>query len=203
MRGPHRTGLICWALAATLMAAGCSGDQIPVPGRAGATKSVATLRAERRAYDGAPPTIPHASFGMRCNACHNATGQSVAGVGFAPASPHVDTERAGGTTRCRQCHVFATTDRLFVVSRFQGVNQDPLLSGGRATPGAPPTIPHRILMRENCTACHDGPGAREEIRTSHPDRWRCRQCHVPVTVGNGFEHAVGAVTSDSNEGLEQ
>ena len=188
MRGAHRTRLTFAALAAALTTvAGCGRDQVPVPGHEGAVKSVASVRAERRAYDGAPPTIPHGAFGMRCEACHNAAGQSVAGVGFAPASPHVDTERAGGTARCRQCHVFATTDDVFVVTRFEGLEQDQTLSGGRATPGAPPTIPHRVLMRENCVACHDGPGAREEIRTSHPERWRCQQCHVPVTSVGTFE----------------
>jgi hypothetical protein len=46
-------------------------------------------------------------------------------------------------------------------------------------------------MRENCIACHDGPGAREEVRTNHPERWRCRQCHLPVTTRDGFESALG------------
>ena len=59
-----------------------------------------------------------------------------------------------------------------------------LSAGDRASGGAPPRIPHRILMRENCGSCHDGPAAREEIRTSHPERTRCRQCHVPV-AGTG------------------
>ena len=188
---------------AVLSAAACGGGQVPVPGMEGAAKSPADVRAERRAYDGAPPTIPHASFGMRCEACHDAAGQAVADVGFAPASPHAGTERAGGTTRCRQCHVFATTDDVFMASRFEGTEQDQHLTGGRATPGAPPTIPHRILMRENCLACHDGPGAREEIRTSHPERWRCRQCHVPVTAGEDFEGAFEVVTPEANEGFEQ
>jgi cytochrome c-type protein NapB len=186
MRGAYRKRVIP-TLVAVLTAAGCAGDQVPVPGREGAVKSQASVRAERRAYDGAPPTIPHASFGMRCEACHNAAGQSVADVGFAPASPHIDTERAGGTTRCRQCHVFVTTDDVFVASNFEGAKPDILLTGGRATPGAPPTIPHRLLMRENCVACHDGPGTREEIRTSHPERWRCQQCHVPVGSLGTFE----------------
>lgn len=204
MRGPHRNRLILFALAvAVVAAAGCGGDGVPVPGLEGVTKSPASVRAVRRAYDGAPPTIPHAAFGMRCEACHNAAGQSVAGVGFAPASPHVDTERAGGTTRCRQCHVLVTSNDLFVASRFEGAAQDYLLSGGRATPGASPTIPHRMLMRENCVACHDGPGAREEIRTSHPERWRCQQCHVPVMANYGFESALEALAPGTNEGLEQ
>jgi cytochrome c-type protein NapB len=42
-------------------------------------------------------------------------------------------------------------------------------------------------MRENCTACHDGPAAREEIRTPHPERVRCRQCHLTVATTATFE----------------
>ena len=52
-------------------------------------------------------------------------------------------------------------------------------------------------MRENCAACHDGPGAREEIRTSHPERTRCRQCHVPVTDNQPFESSLGAGLTDA------
>ena len=194
MRGPYRARLTRLVLAGAALAVvfnGCGDDTVPVPGREGAVKSAAHVRAVRRAYDGAPPTIPHQSFGMRCTACHDAQGQSVPGVGFAPASPHEGTSKAGATIRCRQCHVFAAGEGLFVASEFVGLKQD-LRAGARATPGAPPTIPHRILMRENCVACHAGPGAREEIRTGHPERWRCRQCHVPVTTPAAFESALGA-----------
>ena len=190
MRGSHRTRLITLAVIVPVAAACGSGDTVPVPDREGAVKSAAHVRAERRAYDGAPPTIPHASFGMRCSACHNARGQSVDGVGFAPASPHEGTAKAGATIRCRQCHVFVTDPGLFVASEYMPLEQD-LRYGGRATPGAPPTIPHRMLMRENCVACHAGPGAREEVRTSHPERGRCRQCHVPVTTREGFASQLG------------
>lgn len=179
-----------------LVAAGCSDPgKVPVPDREGAVKSAASVRAERRAYDGAPPTVPHESFGAACTGCHDEFGQSVRGVGFAPASPHDDTATAGGTTRCRQCHVFVTTDDLFVVSEYEGIPQD-LTAGDRATAGAPPRIPHRILMRENCVACHDGPGAREEARTTHPERTRCSQCHVPVTENQVFESSLGAGLTD-------
>jgi hypothetical protein len=175
-----------------LVAAGCSDpDKVPVPDRDGAVKSTAAVRAERRAYDGAPPTVPHENFGAACTACHDGRGQSVSGVGFAPASPHDNTAKVGGTVRCRQCHVFVTTDGLFVDSEYEGIPQD-LSAGDRATAGAPPRIPHRILMRENCVACHDGPGAREEARTTHPERTRCRQCHVPVTENQVFGSSLGA-----------
>lgn len=178
-------------VALTVLAAACADDRWdPVPGAEEGEKSSPEVRADRRLYDGAPPIIPHDNFGVDCSNCHDAQGISVPGVGFAPASPHDDTPEAGATQRCRQCHVFATTDRSFVANAFQGLEQN-LGSGGRLYPGAPPTIPHKILMRENCKACHSGPGAREDIRTSHPQRSRCRQCHVPVQtrdefVENGF-----------------
>ena len=181
-----------------LVAAGCSDTgKISVPGREGAVKSTASVRADRRAYDGAPPTIPHESFGAACTGCHDERGQSVSGLGFAPASPHDNTSKAGGTTRCRQCHVFRTTDDLFVGSEYEGIPQD-LAAGDRASAGAPPRIPHRILMRENCVACHDGPGAREEARTTHPERTRCRQCHVPITDRTVFESSLGAGSTDAD-----
>ena len=178
------------SLGILLLTAGCGGDWVEVPGRDDALKSTASVRATRVLYDGAPPVIPHMSFGASCSACHDSQGIAVEGVGYAPASPHDDTERVGTTLRCRQCHVFVNSEELFVGSGFQGLQQD-LRPGGRLYPGAPPTIPHRTLMRENCAACHTGPGARAEIVTSHPERTRCRQCHVAVTTREGFESALG------------
>ncbi len=75
-----------------------------------------------------------------------------------------------------------TTDyadlHVLVASAFRGLPQGPW-QGGRATPGAPPTIPHTLQLWENCLTCHAGSASRVEIRTSHPERPRCRQCHVP------------------------
>jgi len=165
---------------------GCGdGAWVEVPGVDGALKSSGEVRSARRLYDGAPPTIPHMDFGADCAACHDSRGIAVEGIGFAPPSPHGGTPEAGSTIRCRQCHVFVRTEDLFVASTFAGLRQD-LRPGGRLYAGAPPTIPHRILMRENCVACHTGLAAREEIRTSHPERVRCRQCHVPVTTREVF-----------------
>jgi cytochrome c-type protein NapB len=163
----------------TLLACGPGQDRLPVPGTDGALKSAAHIRAERRAYDGAPPVIPHNDFGMTCTQCHNLGGIEVPDVGFAPPYPHDGTLGLSGLARCRQCHVFAATDGTFVANSFVGLPQD-LRRGRRLNPIAPPTIPHRIFMRENCLACHGGAAAREEIRTSHPERVRCRQCHVEV-----------------------
>lgn len=186
--GRVRVGLI---LTVAALAAACGGDRWDrVPGAEDALKSSGAVRAERRLYDGAPPIIPHENFGVACSTCHDPGGLAVPDLGFAPASPHDNTPEAGAMKRCRQCHVFVTTDRLFVASSFEGYRQD-LGPGGRLYPGAPPTIPHRVFMRENCAACHAGPGAREAIRTSHPERTRCRQCHVPVTTAGEFSDAGG------------
>jgi cytochrome c-type protein NapB len=173
-------------MALVLGLAGCSSpDRVPVPGAEGTLKSIGEARAVRRLYDGAPPVIPHEVFGADCGACHDARGTALRGVGFAPAAPHEGTAGADGMIRCRQCHVSALTDQLFVESSFQALRQD-LRGGARLYQGAPPTIPHDVFMRENCQACHTGPGARPEILTSHPERARCRQCHVPVVTRDVF-----------------
>jgi cytochrome c-type protein NapB len=49
--------------------------------------------------------------------------------------------------------------------------------GLRAWPGAPPTIPHPTNMRGECLSCH-GPDGKVGMRSSHPWRVSCRQCHV-------------------------
>ena len=177
MRGPSRTRLAGLAIlgAAALMLAAC---QSPAP--ATATPRSTGTRASARAYDGAPPTIPHDVSIGACVTCHDADGTAIGGIGVAPASPHGDVAAAGAMGRCRQCHVPARTSALLVPSRFTGLAQGPW-RGSRATPGAPPTIPHTLQLRSECLACHAGPGARAEIRTTHPERTRCRQCHVPDT----------------------
>jgi cytochrome c-type protein NapB len=42
----------------------------------------------------------------------------------------------------------------------------------------PPPIPHDLQFRENCLTCHAGPAAVAELRTRHPERANCRQCHL-------------------------
>lgn len=177
-------------LAASLAAvAGCGGDgpgqAEAVPGRPGARKTSAALRSLRRAFDGAPPVIPHAPFQGECTACHDELGLAVAGTGFAPPMPHALTPGLSSLSRCTQCHVYRTTEALFVASAFEGLPQD-LRPGARAYEGAPPVMPHDTFLRENCRACHAGPAAREALRTSHPERENCVQCHVPRRAATAF-----------------
>ena len=185
MRGSYRESLIPPLVVGVLLAAtGCGGGQDTgvVP------QSSATVRAERRAFDGAPPVMAHDDFGIVCTACHNKQGMSVPDLGFAPASPHDGTRNQYSTQRCRQCHVAVLDDGLFVANSFVGMRQD-LRSGARMASNSPPTIPHMVLMRENCAACHTGPGARAEILTPHPERERCQQCHVQVLSTDLFSSA--------------
>lgn len=179
MRGANRKSLA----AVLLLAVACSEPPV--------VKTAALVRAERRLYDGAPPVIPHQNFGMTCISCHNLQGMAVAGVGYAPPSPHEKTLGMSEVSRCQQCHVFATTTAVFAANRFDGLRQD-LRRGERLEAWAPPTIPHKTLMRENCLACHTGPAAREEIRTPHPERVRCRQCHVPIATRGTFSRGDGS-----------
>ncbi|MCG8461779.1 MAG: hypothetical protein MI919_36315, partial [Holophagales bacterium] len=159
-----------------------AGSSVDVPGREGATKTAAVVRAERRLFDGAPPVVPHGPLGADCVSCHHTEGVAVEGLGFSPPSPHEDTPGMGALAYCQQCHVDAGDVEPFVGNAFVGLRQD-LRRGPRLNPLAPPVMPHGELMRENCQACHTGPAAREEIRTDHPERSFCVQCHVePVTT---------------------
>lgn len=172
-----------WGLSLLLLAT--AGWQWTVHAQSAVDKTPAAERALRRSFDGAPPVIPHEPFPSPCIECHNERGMQVAGVGFSPPTPHEPTEGMSLTSRCRQCHVFAGDAPPFVANSFTGLRQD-LRQGRRQNPYAPPVMPHLALMRENCLACHTGPAAREEIRTTHPDRGRCRQCHLEQQTTDRF-----------------
>ncbi|MGE0710426.1 MAG: hypothetical protein AB7N76_10080 [Planctomycetota bacterium] len=140
------------------------------------------LRAERRAYAGAPPVIPHqvaARSAAACLACH-AQGLRV-GERVASPMPH------RLLVNCLQCHAPPAPGALAGVSAgvpasaFRG--QAEPREGARAWPGAPPVIPHDTAMRERCEACHGPGGSAPALGTTHPWRLNCRQCHAPATAG--------------------
>lgn len=144
-------------------------------------------RAGRRAFDGAPPTVPHPvaqDSSASCLACHG-QGLQVKDR-FASKISH---PTYGGS--CTQCHVstrgaFPAADAaLFSAplteNSFQGSEAPP--NGPRAWPGAPPVIPHRTLMRSDCMSCH-GPNSLFALRTPHPDRQSCTQCHVAAATSD-------------------
>ena len=166
---------VCLALL-TLAAAGCS----PHSAAPASALAPSVIRAERRAYDGAPPVIPHRPFAAACLTCHGVGAPAVPGQAFAPPSPHGQTPGMGAGTLCVQCHVFRQTRDIAVVNSFIG-ERSVVRRFARSQTGAPPPVPHALFLREDCLACHVGPTARPEIRCSHPERVNCVQCHLPAT----------------------
>jgi cytochrome c-type protein NapB len=137
-------------------------------------------RSSHRAYEGAPPTIPHAIDQQAlpaCLACH-AQGLVIAGK-TAPRMSHAVH------ASCTQCHAVEADPRPLqepvpvLPNTFAGLKS--WGRGERAWPGAPPTMPHPTLMRTECTSCH-GVGGRQGLRSTHPYRQSCNQCHPPSAV---------------------
>ena len=130
---------------------------------------------ENRAFHGAPPTIPHqieeGGIGSQaCLKCHENGGFVDRFKAYTPVTPHPDK------ANCVQCHVQVKSKSFFVPSGWVR-NSTPEI-GNQALEGSPPTVPHSLQLRENCLSCHAGPSAVKEIRTTHPNRINCRQCHV-------------------------
>lgn len=166
-----RVELVVLPLLLTVVGCSSSSDETPMK------PASAAKRAERRLFSGAPPVIPHPPLSGKCVTCHTPTGSARPPLGFAPANPHTKTPGMSDESRCKQCHVFQTTEETFVASTFEPFASSDV-HGPRAHSLAPPTIPHHRFMREDCVACHTGPASRSEIRCSHADRARCVQCHV-------------------------
>ncbi|MBM3268804.1 MAG: hypothetical protein FJZ01_14280 [Candidatus Sericytochromatia bacterium] len=145
------------------------------PAVSGAGRDAATYQ-ERRAFPGAPPFYAH-DLGPdldldreTCLGCHES------GADGAPVVPHP------GLPDCRQCHVAARTDGLFKPTDWVTPPRPPAVKAGRRT--APPAVPHAVdRLRERCVACHAGPTALAEIRTPHPERKNCLQCHLAAAEG--------------------
>jgi len=165
-------------------------DEAPADPQARA--AVISQRAQRRAFDGAPPVVPHAidqQNASSCLVCHE-EGLRVGEV-VAPRMSHETY------ANCTQCHVESTNRALpptgashAPANGFSGLAAPG--PGERAWPSAPPVIPHTTWMRENCTSCH-GVLAPEGMRASHPLRENCVQCHAPSAELDQWRPAGGAI----------
>ena len=177
-------------------------------------RTLATVRF-LRAFPGAPPRIPHPLTADEfrndaCRTCHERGGFSVRFAAYVPVTPH--PERG----ICLQCHVGVDSVIGAAVPDPNPNARCPQChgaSGGAPRPEAratwpttvwlqlpkltpdidPPPIPHDLQFRENCLTCHAGPAAVVEIRTKHPERANCRQCHLALDA------AVGSFTRPVNE----
>lgn len=132
-------------------------------------------RAKNRAYNGAPPTIPHAAnqqSDASCVACHK--------DGALTKSLRIPRMSHALLSNCTQCHVESNPRHMpaavFRDNEFVGLPAP--TSGPRAFVGAPPQVPHSTWMRSDCMSCHGYEG-RLGIRTTHPWRSSCQQCHTP------------------------
>jgi cytochrome c-type protein NapB len=142
------------------------------------TAAALAQRTQRRAFSGAPPVVPHAidqKSAASCLVCHG-EGMRVGQV----VAPRMSHEMFAN---CTQCHVESSNRALpptrgprAAATLFEGL--DTPGPGERAWPGAPPMIPHTTWMRENCISCH-GEFGHAGLRTSHPWRSNCTQCHAP------------------------
>ncbi len=150
-------------------------------------KLVALLdRTRTRAFDGAPPVIPHPirqQSAASCLVCHGEGIRMGDKVASKVSHPHF--------TSCTQCHVESVSSGPFqpsqvIENEFNGLERSG--PGQRAYAGAPPTIPHRLWLRNDCTSCH-GLVARPGLRTTHPWLTNCVQCHVTSEQINQLPYA--------------
>jgi nitrate reductase (cytochrome), electron transfer subunit len=168
-------------------------------------RTLAMYRAIR-VYPGAPPRVPHGLTTEEfrtttCNTCHERGGYVERFAAYTPLTPHpeytdclqchvadaslvgVAFPDPGRDALCLQCHVRADPRPSFVLPDWRPLAWPEV--DRRALDGSPPIIPHDLQLRGNCLACHLGPSAVEEIRTTHPERANCRQCHLPAPEQEG------------------
>jgi nitrate reductase cytochrome c-type subunit len=174
-----------------------------------------TLKTYRylRAYPGAPPRIPHELTPEEfragaCKTCHERGGYSRRFAAYVPLTPHPDSGpclqchvgtdelmavpliSSDANRRCHQCHgpggrPGADVETWFSWPTTAWPRLSPRTAGSKL-----PSIPHDLESRGNCLACHAGPAAVAEIRTTHPGWADCRQCHVaPDPEAEAFTRA--------------
>ena len=135
-------------------------------------------REQNRAFNGAPPTIPHPidqRSDAACVACHK--------EGALTKTLRIPRMSHTFLANCTQCHVENNPRHMpatvFRENDFAGLEAP--TAGPRAFAGAPPQIPHSTWMRSDCMSCHGYEG-RYGIRTTHPWRKNCQQCHAPSAM---------------------
>lgn len=161
-------------------------------------RTLVTYRA-LRAYPGAPPRIPHGLTPEEfrsggCNTCHERGGFSQRFGAYVPITPHpemgaclqchvgdgdlmaIALPSMDPSARCRQCHAQGGARRVAATVDWTPLEW-PRLTRKKLGSGPQP-IPHTLEFRTNCLSCHVAPSAVAEIRTTHPDRANCRQCHL-------------------------
>lgn len=180
-------GAVLWSVYAAETPAKSSSS--PADGPFFAIKRTANVgsNTQQRAFFTAPPPVPHfwrtETDNGSCLQCHAKEFRIEKRHHPIRPVPHAEY------TQCMQCHVRGNRDDIepFVENQFVGLARPG--KGQRAHPMAPPTIPHRVFMRDNCNSCHGPTGPSPEYRTTHPNRTQCQQCHVQEKL---VSHPFGA-----------
>jgi nitrate reductase (cytochrome), electron transfer subunit len=110
---------------------------------------------------------------------------------------------------CTQCHVPAQSPLwpLAQPALLEPLTENSFVGlaaygrGVRAWPQAPPTIPHPTFMRSDCMSCH-GPLGAQALRTAHPERQSCTQCHVPNAGLDQYHFLAAWARAEANLPLE-
>jgi cytochrome c-type protein NapB len=157
--------------------------------------SLAT-RASRRAYNGAPPVIPHAierTNDAACYACH--------GDGARIDQRVANRMSHGPLANCLQCHATSAPQPFAqheVVAENSFVGLPAPAFAERAYDGAPPLIPHSTWMRERCLSCHGGIAGWPGLEVTHRWRTNCLQCHATSAK---FEQAIATSSESFDDSL--
>jgi cytochrome c-type protein NapB len=194
----------------------------PGPRRSAHPRTLVTYR-NLRAYPGAPPRVPHGLTPSEfrsggCNTCHERGGYSQRFEAYVPVTPHpemgaclqchvgnaqlmaIPLPNTDPSARCRQCHTAPGggarwTDSTLNWRPMAWPEVRPI-----ARDSEPPPIPHSLEMRSNCLACHSAPSAVEELRTPHPERANCRQCHLTTGDDTDTFQRGRRITGSAKEG---
>ena len=136
------------------------------------------MRQKNRAFNGAPPIIPHPISEMSaesCVACHSQGSQT--------ETLRIPRMSHPFLSNCTQCHVGTASpdmpNAMVIANHFVGLLAPE--GGPRAFAGAPPQMPHASWMRVDCLSCHGQTGYRG-LQTTHPWRQNCQQCHAPSST---------------------
>lgn len=145
-------------------------------------------RLRTRAFDGAPPVVPHRvehQSAQSCLVCHRDGMQLGNQIATKISHPHFanclgcHVEQAGSLPFLGQEATAGQARRSVAPEERKNLFAGLLRAGPgvRAMPGAPPSIPHTTHLRGDCMSCH-GLIARPGLRTTHPWLQNCVQCHA-------------------------
>ncbi len=133
-------------------------------------------RAALRAYDGAPPVMPHSRNFIKTKSCLDCHAEGIHlgdRVGPPLSHPHL--------INCMQCHVERQNLELHPAPPIENAFRGAEAPAGSERPWthAPPVMPHTTFMRTDCLSCHASE-AYPGLAIDHPERGSCLQCHAPA-----------------------